>query len=101
MGLLKTLWGIFALDPDKGLIVRLHLPLELLQLLQLDHLVLYPPPPAPHEQMGEESEDEPDNPTDNDGEPEGGVEEADAAPYEQAEVEGEGGPGRRRGAAWR
>ena len=87
---LKTLWGIFALDPKKWLVVRLHLRLELLQLLQFDHLVLHPPPPAPHEQVGEESEDKPDNPTDNDNDQEGGVEEADAAPYEEDKVEYEG-----------
>ena len=87
---LKTLWGIFALDPHKGLIVRLHLRLKLLQLLQPDHLVLHHPPPAPHEQVGEDGDEEPNNTTDSDGDGEAWVEEANAAPYEEAQVEGEG-----------
>ena len=87
---LKTLWSILALDPDNGFIVRLHLSLKLLQLLQLDQLVHHPPPPAPHEQVGEEDEEEPDNAADNDSDGEAWMEEADTAPYEEGEVECEG-----------
>ena len=89
--LFKTVWEVPAFLPHHRHLLRLHLRLELLQLLQLDQRVLHLLPPAPHQQVGEEGEEEADHTADDDGDPVLRVQEADTAPDKDTKVVDEGG----------
>ena len=88
--LFKTVWEVLAFLPHNRHVLRLHLRLELLQLLQLDQRVLHLLPPAPHQQVGDQGEEEADNTADDDGDPVLRVQEAETAPQEDTKVVDEG-----------